>query len=223
MTNTTFIAIALIMVLVVVAGAVFTTVSEKGIAGIIKIILLLGGSVAISILVNNNVNKVYSKLIEPEVDTYMKEVISFNTLDTVINSAQWHDNITLSDEILKNNDMNSFLGKLLKNSDKLQEVLDIDLSPYTESYGNYKHATAIRSLQTKLMNEVKDTIIAPVLLRVLHCGMFSLGYLVLWVIVEAIMLIFAPLLNKIFNISLMIRILIGGIAGAIISTLVLCK
>lgn len=223
MTNTTFITIALIMVLIVVAGAVFTTVSEKGIAGIIKIILLLGGSVVISILVNNNVNKVYSKLIEPEVDTYMEEVISFNTLDTAINSARWHDNVTLSDEILKNNDMNSFLGKLLKNSDKLQEVLDIDLSPYTNSYGNYKYTAVICNLQTKLMNEVKDTIITPVLLKVLRCGMFSLGYLILWVIVEAIMLIFAPLLNKILNISLMIRILMGGIAGAIISILVLCK
>lgn len=223
MTNTTFITIALIMVLVVVAGAVFTTVSEKGIAGIIKIILLLGGSIAISILVNNNVNKVYSQLIEPEVDTYMEEVISFDILDTAIKSARWHDNVTLNDEILKNNDTNSFLGKLLKNSDKLQEVLDIDLSPYTDSYGNYKYTAVIRNLQTKLINEVKDTIIAPVLLKVLRCGMFSLGYLVLWVIVEAIMLIFAPLLNKIFNISLMIRILIGGIAGAIISILVLYK
>ena len=223
MTNTTFITIALIMVLIVVAGTVFTTVSEKGIAGIIKIILLLSGSIAISILVNNNVNKVYSQLIEPEVDTYMVEVISFDILDTAINSARWHDNVTLSDEILKNNDTNSFLGKLLKNSDKLQEVLDIDLSSYTDSYGNYKYTAVIRNLQTKLMNEVKDTIIAPVLLKVLRCGMFSLGYLVLWVIVEAIMLIFAPLLNKIFNISLMIRILIGGIAGAIISILVLCK
>ena len=223
MTNTTFITIALIMVLIVVAGTVFTTVSEKGIAGIIKIILLLSGSIAISILVNNNVNKVYSQLIEPEVDTYMEEVISFDILDTAINSARWHDNVTLSDEILKNNDTNSFLGKLLKNSDKLQEVLDIDLSSYTDSYGNYKYTAVIRNLQTKLMNEVKDTIIAPVLLKVLRCGMFSLGYLVLWVIVEAIMLIFAPLLNKIFNISLMIRILIGGIAGAIISILVLCK
>lgn len=224
MISTTFIVITLIMVLIIIAGAVFTAATERGVAGIIKIILLLGGSVVISILVDKNVDKVYSKFIEPDVNTYIEKVINFKTLDAAISSARWHDNdVILSDAILKNNDTNSFFGKLLENNSNLQKILSIDLSQYAADYGNYKYATSIRDLQTKLTDEVKDTIVAPVLLKILRYGMFFLGYLVLWVAVEAVMLIFAPLLNKVLNLSLVVRILIGGITGVLVSILVLCK
>lgn len=161
---------------------------KRGTAGIIKIGLLLGGLIIIGILVNNIVNKVYSSFLEPKVDTYVEKVISLDTLDATIASARQHVNVTLSDKILRNNDNNSFLGKLLNSSDKLQEVLDIDLKPYVDAYGKYKYTASVRNLQDKLIVEVKDKIITPVLLSILRYVIFSLGYLVLWIVIEAIIL-----------------------------------
>lgn len=188
MISTTFIVITLIIISVGIASTLFVMIFERGTAGIIKIGLLLGGLIIIGILVNNIVNKVYSSFLEPKVDTYVEKVISLDTLDATIASARQHVNVTLSDKILKNNDTNSFIGKLLNSSDKLQEVLDIDLKPYADAYGNYKYTASVRNLQDKLIGEVKDKIITPVLLNILRYVMFSLGYLVLWIVMEAIIL-----------------------------------